>query len=95
MYWEHQAKNNKTLIHLFDGMIHRLIIIVEEYSQKVLGLLLFLSSPYQFYGITMTQCIFQVNNTYQMIITSSSEETHVMLIYDKLMWPNDDDEQVN
>ena len=38
--------------------------------------------------------IFQVNNTYQMIITSSSEETYVMLIYDKLMRPNDDDEQV-
>ena len=39
--------------------------------------------------------IFQVNNTYQMIITSSSEETYVLLIYDKLMWPNDDDEQVS
>ena len=38
--------------------------------------------------------IFQVNNTNQMIITSSCEETYVMFIYDKLMWPNDDDEQV-
>ena len=37
--------------------------------------------------------IFQVNNTYQMIITSSSEETYVMLIYDKLMRPKDDEGQ--
>ena len=70
-------------------------LILEEYAQKLLGLLLFSSSPYQVYGITMAQCILQVNNTYQMIITSSSEETYVMLIYDILMWPNDDDEQVS